>query len=305
VPVWGQLRLPKVNDPYFDHNWLGMADAKLMRIAYHFAHPANDPDKEFNHFAARVPTFDPKSGTTVALDLETTQGRSPKDLVDFALRWGQLATDHYGVQPGLYTGAYFLRTNLNDARLVPMFWLWEAAYQKSPPNSAPWPKWTMWQFTSSGFLPGINGRCDISVGVPEFFHAISAPVTQEVIMARVPNATDACRIPGSVNGAWVVAGDGGVFTFGDGPFHGSLPGLGITPNGPVVGIVAHGMNGYWLVGADGGVFAFGDAPPLNTYIPFMAEYSAGVHAMLKAEASDDNHLHLIADDGARYEYIPS
>ncbi|MHB8437684.1 MAG: hypothetical protein ACYDD4_00770, partial [Acidimicrobiales bacterium] len=43
-------------------------------------------------------------------------------------------------------------------------------------------------------------------------------------------------------------------------FDGSLPGMGIKPGAPIVGIAptANGQ-GYWLVGADGGVFAFGDA----------------------------------------------
>ena len=54
--------------------------------------------------------------------------------------------------------------------------------------------------------------------------------------------------------------DGGVYAFGDAAFVGSLPGLHITPNRPVVGIAASPVGtGYWLVGADGGVFAFGDA----------------------------------------------
>jgi len=44
------------------------------------------------------------------------------------------------------------------------------------------------------------------------------------------------------------------------PYYGSLPGLGITPDAPIVGISASpDGGGYWLVGADGGVFAFGDA----------------------------------------------
>jgi hypothetical protein len=59
-------------------------------------------------------------------------------------------------------------------------------------------------------------------------------------------------------GVWVVASDGGVFTYGTSVFYGSLGGL--TLNAPVVGMAAtpDGL-GYWLVASDGGVFAFGDA----------------------------------------------
>ena len=61
------------------------------------------------------------------------------------------------------------------------------------------------------------------------------------------------------NGYWLVAADGGIFTFGDAAFYGSTGGVAPqrarswawrpTPDG----------NGYWLVAADGGIFTFGDA----------------------------------------------
>ena len=60
-------------------------------------------------------------------------------------------------------------------------------------------------------------------------------------------------------GYWLVAADGGVFTFGDARFAGSLGNIAL--NAPVVGIAATADGGgYWLVAADGGVFTFGDAP---------------------------------------------
>ena len=60
-------------------------------------------------------------------------------------------------------------------------------------------------------------------------------------------------------GYWVVASDGGVFSFGDAQFYGSMGGQPLSA--PVVGMAATpDGKGYWLVGADGGVFAFGNAP---------------------------------------------
>ncbi len=59
-------------------------------------------------------------------------------------------------------------------------------------------------------------------------------------------------------GYWVVAADGGVFTFGDATFEGSAAGRPLAA--PIVGIASTPSGrGYWLVGSDGGVFAFGDA----------------------------------------------
>jgi hypothetical protein len=59
-------------------------------------------------------------------------------------------------------------------------------------------------------------------------------------------------------GYWLVASDGGVFSFGDAMFHGSEGGAHLSA--PVVGEAATpDGKGYWLVAADGGVFSFGDA----------------------------------------------
>ncbi len=58
-------------------------------------------------------------------------------------------------------------------------------------------------------------------------------------------------------GYWLATQNGGVFTFGDAVFQGSLGGKGVTN---VSGIAADTAgDGYWLVGSDGGVFAFGGA----------------------------------------------
>ena len=52
--------------------------------------------------------------------------------------------------------------------------------------------------------------------------------------------------------------DGGIFSFGDAGFVGSMGGTAL--NQPVTGLALDAATGgYWMVGTDGGVFAF-DAP---------------------------------------------
>jgi hypothetical protein len=59
-------------------------------------------------------------------------------------------------------------------------------------------------------------------------------------------------------GYWLVASDGGIFTFGDAPFLGSAGGAAMAT--PVVGMaLAPGAAGYWLAAADGSVLPFGAA----------------------------------------------
>ena len=60
-------------------------------------------------------------------------------------------------------------------------------------------------------------------------------------------------------GYWLVASDGGVFSFGDATFQGSMAGSHL--DAPMVAIAGNpDGTGYWTAAADGGVFSFGDAP---------------------------------------------
>ena len=59
-------------------------------------------------------------------------------------------------------------------------------------------------------------------------------------------------------GYWLVARDGGIFSYGDAGFFGSAGSLPL--NAPIVGMAATpDGGGYWLVAADGGIFSYGDA----------------------------------------------
>jgi len=78
-------------------------------------------------------------------------------------------------------------------------------------------------------------------------------------------------------GYWEVASDGGIFSFGDAQFYGSMGGHPL--NKPIVGMATTpDGKGYWEVASDGGIFSFGDAQfygsmgghPLNKPIVGMA-----------------------------------
>ena len=62
----------------------------------------------------------------------------------------------------------------------------------------------------------------------------------------------------SGGGYWMVASDGGIFSYGDAAFYGSTGALHL--NKPIVGMAATpDGKGYWMVASDGGIFSFGDA----------------------------------------------
>ncbi|HEX4862642.1 MAG TPA: right-handed parallel beta-helix repeat-containing protein, partial [Acidimicrobiales bacterium] len=83
---------------------------------------------------------------------------------------------------------------------------------------------------------------------------LNAPV---VGISMTPAAGGPPGTPGTNGlGYWIVAGDGGIFTYGDAKFFGSTGAIRL--NKPVVGIAPtpDGL-GYWTVASDGGIFTFG------------------------------------------------
>ncbi|MDQ3223330.1 MAG: 3D domain-containing protein [Gemmatimonadota bacterium] len=83
-------------------------------------------------------------------------------------------------------------------------------------------------------------------------------------------------------GYWLVATDGGVFTYGDADFHGSTGAMAL--NQPIVDMESTpDGTGYWFAASDGGVFTFGSAlflgamgaTPLNSPVVGMAASPTG------------------------------
>jgi len=99
-------------------------------------------------------------------------------------------------------------------------------------------------------------------------------------------------------GYWLVASDGGVFSFGSAPFAGSTGGLRLAR--PVASLLPRPTGrGYWLAAADGGVFAFGDAPFLGSAAS-RPPASAPVVAIVGTPTGGG--YWLVAADGAVYTF---
>ncbi len=90
--------------------------------------------------------------------------------------------------------------------------------------------------------------------VPLLSPAAPGPSAGQPTSSHVVVAT---AVDPATGGYWVVASDGGVFSF-NAPFYGSAGTLSL--NRPVVGAAATpDGSGYWLVASDGGVFSYGGA----------------------------------------------
>jgi hypothetical protein len=109
-------------------------------------------------------------------------------------------------------------------------------------------------------------------------------------------------------GYWLVGSDGGIFSFGNAQFYGSMGG---TPlQRPVVGITpTHTKHGYWLVASDGGIFSFGDSNFFGS-IPGLGLHPAGsgqpnslaAPIVGMVPSSTGNGYFMVASDGGVFAF---
>ena len=120
--------------------------------------------------------------------------------------------------------------------------------QYSPPNSDVIMSWANELPYFSSTVPTGN-TTPTGTGTPAPYGSVTQPLAQPIVgMASTPDG----------KGYWLVAADGGIFTFGDAAFYGSTGNIKL--NQPIVGMASTpDGKGYWLVAADGGIFTFGDA----------------------------------------------
>jgi sugar lactone lactonase YvrE len=105
----------------------------------------------------------------------------------------------------------------------------------------------------------------------------------------------------------LVGSDGGVFVFPVGMpsgFYGSLPGIHVVPNKPVVGMVATTTDtGYFLTAQDGGVFSFGNAPFLGSLPGIHVTPVAPIVGI--AAVDTDQGYFLVGQDGGVFTFGPA
>jgi lipoprotein-anchoring transpeptidase ErfK/SrfK len=99
------------------------------------------------------------------------------------------------------------------------------------------------------------------------------------------------------DGYWLVARDGGIFSYGNAAFHGSTGAIRL--NQPIVGIAPTATGGgYWMVAADGGIFAYGDA----TFLGSMGATRLARPVVAMAATPSGRGYWLVAADGGMFTF---
>lgn len=147
-------------DATFVPNWHGMKAAGVIRGAYQFFRPSQDPIQQADLvIAALAGAGAIASGDLPAvLDLEVTDGMANAVVVSRAKQWLAHIEAATGRKPIVYTAAFMSATIGTSFGAYP---LWVANYGASCPSMpSGWTDWRFWQDSSTGTVPGISGNVD-------------------------------------------------------------------------------------------------------------------------------------------------
>lgn len=147
-------------DPTYISGRTSALAAGLLWGAYHFGTGGASGAAQAEHFLS---VTQPEPSTLVAIDFESSQPQmSIQELIDF-VQTVQKALNRW---PVVYGGPGTLFQMLGSATNATLAQcpLWVAEYTPAPqPSGIPaqiWPRWTLWQYTETGNVPGIAGSVD-------------------------------------------------------------------------------------------------------------------------------------------------
>lgn len=126
--------------------------------SYHFFRPKTDLQTQLDNFMTQCRPAD--QDLIPMIDVETRSGLSPEVFCDSLMRFLNLVENAYGQKPIIYTGANFYDHYLTG--LIDAYPLMIAQYTEYEPSLSDGRDITMWQYTSKGYIDGINGYVDKS-----------------------------------------------------------------------------------------------------------------------------------------------
>jgi len=148
-------------DPWFHREWAAAKAAGMIRGAYHYADPSRSADAQAAFVVQTVGSTREAGNLGIALDLESTGGLKPKQLIAWAHTFLNGVERRTGRTPILYTYVSFWHNAMAGNRGFGAYPLWLARYNAKAPAPLPgWTQWTFWQRTSTHRLPGIPGYVD-------------------------------------------------------------------------------------------------------------------------------------------------
>ena len=150
-------------DPWFEREWAAAGRAGIIRGAYHYADPSHSAVEQAARVVSVVGSTREANDLGIVLDLESSGGLGPAALAKWAHTFLTQVERRTGRVPILYTYPNFWHTKMRDNRTFGAYPLWLARYGDRPAPLPGWDRWTFWQHSSTGRVPGIVGAVDKNV----------------------------------------------------------------------------------------------------------------------------------------------
>ncbi len=152
-------------DPKFRENWANARAAGIPRAAYHFVYWCRSAEEQAAWFRANVPA-DPDALPPV-LDVEwnghsrTCPKTLPRAVAQEKVRVLLRAMEeHTGKRPIIYTDIPFHRDVFEGTSEFDTYPFWLRSVAAEPQERYTARRWTFWQYTTTGRIPGIRGDVD-------------------------------------------------------------------------------------------------------------------------------------------------
>jgi lysozyme len=150
-------------DPKFVDNWYAAKRAGVARGAYHFVYWCRPADEQALWFMLNVPPDADALPPVLDVEWNTHSKTCPRKVSrEEALRTIRTLLTaleaHTGKQPIIYTDPKFHREVL--AGEFPGYHFWLRSVAAEPSEVYQDRRWTFWQFTTTGTVPGVTGRVD-------------------------------------------------------------------------------------------------------------------------------------------------
>jgi len=181
---------------FVNHTTRGV-NAGMIMGAYHYSYPGyssgNTPINEANTFLSAAGSYLVDGYLRPVLDVEYVPGpyMGGLTLTQWCNQWMDYVEAQTGVEPLVYTGAYFAQAHLNSSITSRDLWIaaWPANPNPQTDNPAYlwlWSTWCFWQYAGDVAIPGVTTKkVDLNV-----FNGTPTGLQAFVISTQPPTITE-------------------------------------------------------------------------------------------------------------------
>ena len=148
-----------LEDPMFKDNWRNAKENKVIRGAYHYFLPTNNPKFQAANFIRNVEIR--KGDLPPVVDIEETNGKSKREIIRQLKIYIKELEKHYKVRPIIYSNINFIENYLADDFKNYFFWIAHYYIDKLVVEDDI--NWIFWQHSDKAILVGSGWNVDVNV----------------------------------------------------------------------------------------------------------------------------------------------